>query len=141
MQVKPFPFIDPHSAVASGADPAPPGHRTRRSSRAVPPRVRAVEDDGIPVAFVHMVAGEHGGIVLPQDFRLERIALEVQPQRFLVGGDQGEHLAAHLEDQGGGVEGEVFDGAVLGGEVGAEGGEVHFGVLSEGRGGARVKYQ
>lgn len=69
-----------------------------------------------------MIAGEDGGEAVTQNLGFHRIAFEVDSKGVLVGGDQGEHLFADLEDEGDMIEGEVFDGAGLG----VKGFEIHW---------------
>src|SRR5207247_7707688 len=58
---------------------------------------RAVEDHGIPVPLVQVIAGEHRRVCLAELLRELRFALEADPQRAPAKLGQGEHLASDLE--------------------------------------------
>ena len=62
-------------------------------------RQAAVQDDGIPMLFIHVVARNDGCVLGTQGPRIVGIAFEIHAQGFSVLGDEGKHLAKHFEYQ------------------------------------------
>lgn len=60
---------------------------------------RAVDVDGVPVAFAHVVAGLHAGELLSQDLGQGRVALQADAQGRVVG-DEREHPPGDLVHAG-----------------------------------------
>ena len=87
----------------------------------------AVEDDGVPVALAHVVAGGDGGVLGAEEFGAVGIALQVDARGEVVGDGEGEHLAGDLVNEDVGAEGGGFFRAGLGEETGDGVGEVHGG--------------
>ena len=59
----------------------------------------AIQEDGVPVALVHVVAGEDGVLFLPEGDGAVGVALEVHAGRVFLRGGEGEELAVDFEDK------------------------------------------
>src|SRR4029077_10597755 len=66
---------------------------------------RAIENHGVPVLLVEVVAGNDGRMRLAQGLRQSRLALDADPQRLLAEPRERKHLPSHLEDRRLGIEG------------------------------------
>ena len=84
-----------------------------------------VENEGIPVAFVHVVAGEDGGVFVAEFDGAVGIAFEVEACGEFAGSGEGEHFSADFEDEGIGAEGGGLFGSGHGEGVVDDVGEVH----------------
>jgi len=91
-----------------------------------------VEDDGIPMLLVHVIAGDDGLIFFPELKGPVGIALEVHPALVVFESEGGEHLAEDLVDEGVGAEGGLLRDLWKGQDVGAAvvDGKVHWWFLT-----------
>ena len=102
-----------------------PGHHQGVGPRRQPVdlvrRHVGVEADADPVAAVEVVAVADAGVLLAQDLGQVRVAFQADGLDLAVG-ENGEHLAHDLEDQGAGGGGGLRGRAGQGGEDVAHGG-------------------
>lgn len=87
----------------------------------------AVEGDGVPMFFVHVVAGLDGSVLVTQREGQVGIAFERDAQRRGLPGDEGVHFADNFEDEGLRSKGLFFGGAVFLQHIMAQGIEFHRG--------------
>jgi len=85
----------------------------------------AIEDEGVPVALVHVVAGEDGRVFIAEFDGAVGVAFEVEACGEFAGSGEGEHFSADLEDEGIGAEGCGLFGTGHGEGVVDDVGEVH----------------
>jgi hypothetical protein len=85
-------------------------------------RVRegVVEVEGVPVAFVHVVSGEDGGVIVTENEGTIGVAFEVHANGDIFRGEGGEHFAGDLVDEDFGAEGGFLGGFRMGEEVFAD---------------------
>lgn len=84
-----------------------------------------VEHEGIPVAFVHVVAGEDGRVLISEGKGAVGVALEVEARWHVLGDGEGEHFAGDFIDEHIGAEGGGFFGTLEGEAVGDGVGQIH----------------
>jgi hypothetical protein len=83
-------------------------------------REGAVEVEGVPVAFVHVVSGEDGGVFVTENEGAIGVAFEVHADGDVFGGEGGEHFVGDLVDEDFGAEGDFLGGFGMGEEVFAD---------------------
>ena len=85
---------------------------------------RAIEDECVPVAFVHVIAWQNGIVVGAEFYGTVGIALEIGSADFnavvRLETKRGEHLALHFVNEHVGTEGGFFGDSLFGYEVLAE---------------------
>ncbi len=65
----------------------------------------AVQHNGVPMTFVHVIPGHDTGVFRPQSFRPVGLAFEIDRGGVGIERQDGEDLATHLVDKGVGTEG------------------------------------
>jgi len=81
----------------------------------------AIDVDGVPVAFVHVVAGLDGVVLIAEVEGAVGVALEIEARRDVGEGGEGEEFVGDFEDEDVGAERGGFGGV---GECEAEVAEV-----------------
>ena len=76
-------------------------------------RDAAVQDDGVPVTLVEVIARADGVELVAQSLGFEGVAFEADPQWVRTPGDEREHLSFDLEHQGVGTKRHVLARARL----------------------------
>lgn len=96
------------------------------------------EVEGIPVALVHVVAGDHGFVAVAEEFVFGGIAFEVENPLAVFFSDEGEHFPADFIYQGVRAERRFLRAAGEGAEGGGHIVSVHSDQIGAGVGQAEV---
>ena len=92
----------------------------------------AVEDEGVPVFFIHVVAGKDGVVFVAEFERTFGVAFEIHAAFLVVESESGEHFSEDFINEDFGTEGGFFGDFVHGEHVGAAvvDGEFHWQVVA-----------